>query len=138
MAKTHHAWLLFPYQSPTLLEIAGELENRLDVLQSCFSIFQAVESSSPAFEAGLRAGHLITHVNNENVQGLLHVQVVSLILSGGSRVTIRAVPLESTSIKEGGRKRQPHVGEYARKLFRCGNFARHPISMTPLVSFICP
>lgn len=70
-----------------------------------------MEPSSPAFEAGLRAGQLITHVNSENVQGLLHVNVVSLILSGGNKCTIRAVPLENTSIKEGGRKRQPHAGK---------------------------
>ena len=57
-------------------------------------------------------------MNSENVQGLLHVQVVSLILSGGNKVTIRAVPLESTSIKEGGRKRQPFAGKYYWKLGR--------------------
>lgn len=70
-----------------------------------------MEGESPAFEAGLRSGDVITHVNGEPVQGLLHIQVVSHILSGGDRVTIRAVPLENTSIKMGGRKRHPQHGK---------------------------
>uniref|UniRef100_A0A3B4YZW2 PDZ domain-containing protein n=1 Tax=Stegastes partitus TaxID=144197 RepID=A0A3B4YZW2_9TELE len=39
-----------------------------------------VEDGSPAHEAGLRAGDLITHVNGESVQGLVHTEVVELLL----------------------------------------------------------
>ena len=43
-------------------------------------MFQCVEEGSPAHEAGLRAGDLITHVNGESVQGLVHTEVVELLL----------------------------------------------------------
>uniref|UniRef100_A0A673LJ64 Microtubule associated serine/threonine kinase 1b n=1 Tax=Sinocyclocheilus rhinocerous TaxID=307959 RepID=A0A673LJ64_9TELE len=39
-----------------------------------------VESGGPAQEAGLCAGDLITHVNGESVHGLVHTEVVELIL----------------------------------------------------------
>uniref|UniRef100_A0A8C7WW84 non-specific serine/threonine protein kinase n=1 Tax=Oryzias sinensis TaxID=183150 RepID=A0A8C7WW84_9TELE len=41
---------------------------------------QSVEDGSPAHEAGVRTGDLITHVNGESVQGLLHTEVVELLL----------------------------------------------------------
>lgn len=44
------------------------------------SCLQCVEDGSPAQEAGLRAGDLITHVNGESVQGLVHTEVVELLL----------------------------------------------------------
>ncbi|XP_064625162.1 microtubule-associated serine/threonine-protein kinase 3-like isoform X3 [Lineus longissimus] len=76
----------------------------------------AVEEGGPAFESGLRPGDLITHVNSEPVQGLLHTQVVQLILSGGSSLKIRSCPLDQTSIKTGGRRRSPNnPGKMARR-----------------------
>lgn len=39
-----------------------------------------MEESSPAHEAGLRAGDLITHVNGESVQGLVHTEMMELLL----------------------------------------------------------
>uniref|UniRef100_A0A3Q2XT62 Microtubule associated serine/threonine kinase 1 n=1 Tax=Hippocampus comes TaxID=109280 RepID=A0A3Q2XT62_HIPCM len=39
-----------------------------------------VEDGGPAQEAGLSAGDLITHVNGESVHGLVHTEVVELIL----------------------------------------------------------
>lgn len=44
-----------------------------------------MEEGSPAQEAGLRAGDLITHVNGESVLGLVHRDVVELLLKVGDR-----------------------------------------------------
>ena len=74
-----------------------------------------METNSPAFEGGLRSGDLITHVNGTNVQGLVHSQVIALILAEGNKVTIRAVPLDNTTIKMGGRKRGSNVGKMAKR-----------------------
>ncbi|KAL0276514.1 UNVERIFIED_CONTAM: hypothetical protein PYX00_004073 [Menopon gallinae] len=78
-------------------------------------LIMAVEEESPAFLAGLRPGDLITHINGETVQGLYHTQVLQLLLSGGEHVTLRSTPLENTSIKTGGRKREPAQGKLAKR-----------------------
>lgn len=79
-------------------------------------LVMSVNESSPAFEAGLRPGDLITHINGESVQGLFHTQVLQLLLSSHEHVTIRATPLKNTSIQIGGRKRDPGQCKLARKV----------------------
>jgi len=61
-------------------------------------------------DAGLSAGDLITHVNGTSVQGLLHIELVRLIMAGGVSVALRTVPLASTSIRIGARKVPSTVG----------------------------
>lgn len=41
---------------------------------------QNVDDGGPAHKAGVKAGDLITHVNGEPVNGLVHTEVVELLL----------------------------------------------------------
>ena len=79
-------------------------------------LVMAVDEGSPAMEAGLRPGDLITHINGEAIQGLFHTQVLQLILSEGDRVTLRATPLDQTSIQTGGRRRELAKSRLATRL----------------------
>ncbi|CAM4592850.1 unnamed protein product [Leuciscus chuanchicus] len=75
----------------------------------------SVEDGSPAHEARLRAGDLITHVNGECIQGLVHTEVVELLLKSGSKVTLQTTPLENTSIKTGPARKTSSKGKMARR-----------------------
>ncbi|XP_022176732.1 microtubule-associated serine/threonine-protein kinase 3 isoform X2 [Myzus persicae] len=89
-------------------------------------LVMAVDSGSPAFEAGLSPGDLITHVNGEQVQGMNHTQVLQLLLSGGDKATLRSTPLEFTTIKTGGRRREPGQSKLASNARHRGlGFAHH-------------
>ncbi|KAG1938482.1 microtubule-associated serine/threonine-protein kinase [Pimephales promelas] len=74
-----------------------------------------VEVGGPAHEAGLREGDLITHVNGEPVHGLVHTEVVELILKSGSKVSISATPFENTSIKVGPARKTSYKSKMARR-----------------------
>ncbi|XP_058634081.1 microtubule-associated serine/threonine-protein kinase 2 isoform X4 [Onychostoma macrolepis] len=74
-----------------------------------------VEDGGPAHEAGLKEGDLITHVNGEPVHGLVHTEVVELILKSGSKVSISATPFENTSIKVGPARKTSHKSKMARR-----------------------
>ncbi|XP_062854076.1 microtubule-associated serine/threonine-protein kinase 2 isoform X2 [Trichomycterus rosablanca] len=74
-----------------------------------------VEDGGPAHEAGLREGDLITYVNGEPVNGLVHTEVVALILKSGNKVSISATPFENTSIKVGPARKSSHKSKMARR-----------------------
>ncbi|KAM6415199.1 microtubule-associated serine/threonine-protein kinase 2 isoform 2-T2 [Rhynochetos jubatus] len=74
-----------------------------------------VEEGGPASEAGLREGDLITHVNGEPVHGLVHTEVVELILKSGNKVSISTTPFENTSIKVGPARKASYKSKMARR-----------------------
>lgn len=78
-------------------------------------LVMAVDEGGPAYDAGLRPADLITHVNGEPVQGLYHTQVLQLLLGGVEHVSLRATPLDQTSIQSGGRKREPWQSKLAKR-----------------------
>uniref|UniRef100_H3CXH3 non-specific serine/threonine protein kinase n=1 Tax=Tetraodon nigroviridis TaxID=99883 RepID=H3CXH3_TETNG len=75
----------------------------------------SVEESSPADEAGLHTGDLITHINGESVQGLVHPEMMELLLKSGSRVALQTIALENTSIKVGPARKVKNKGKMARR-----------------------
>lgn len=79
-----------------------------------------VEEGGPAHKAGLKAGDLITHVNGEPVHGLVHTEVVELLLKSGSKVAISTTSFENTSIKTGPARRN----SYRSKMVRCAKKAK--------------
>ncbi|XP_061656510.1 microtubule-associated serine/threonine-protein kinase 4 isoform X2 [Syngnathoides biaculeatus] len=79
-----------------------------------------VEDGGPAHKAGLKAGDLITHVNGETVHGLVHTEVVELLVKSGSKVSITTTPFENTSIKRGPARRN----SYKSKMVRCAKKAK--------------
>uniref|UniRef100_A0A8C9SUE8 non-specific serine/threonine protein kinase n=1 Tax=Scleropages formosus TaxID=113540 RepID=A0A8C9SUE8_SCLFO len=82
---------------------------------SVHHIIWHVEDGGPAQEAGLCAGDLITHVNGEPVHGLVHTEVVELILKSGSKVMVTTTPFENTSIKIGPARRSSYKSKMARR-----------------------
>uniref|UniRef100_A0A8C2XGW3 non-specific serine/threonine protein kinase n=1 Tax=Cyclopterus lumpus TaxID=8103 RepID=A0A8C2XGW3_CYCLU len=74
-----------------------------------------VEDSGPAHDAGLREGDLITQVNGEPVHGLVHTEVVELILKSGGKVSISATPFENTTIKVGPARKTTNKSKMARR-----------------------
>ncbi|XP_074932177.1 LOW QUALITY PROTEIN: microtubule-associated serine/threonine-protein kinase 1 [Phalacrocorax aristotelis] len=84
-----------------------------------------VEEGGPAQEAGLCAGDLITHVNGEPVHGLVHTEVVELILKSGTKVLVTTTPLENTSIRLGPARRRSARAKMARRNRRGGAGGGH-------------
>ncbi|XP_071161735.1 microtubule-associated serine/threonine-protein kinase 3-like isoform X2 [Mytilus edulis] len=78
-------------------------------------IVTSVEQDGPAYETGLRPGDLITHVNDEQIHGLLHTNVVKMILKSGKELRVRTVPLEKSGIETMVRKKRAHPGKMARR-----------------------
>ncbi|XP_059830427.1 microtubule-associated serine/threonine-protein kinase 4-like isoform X18 [Hypanus sabinus] len=74
-----------------------------------------VEEGSAAHSAGLKAGDLITHVNSEPVLGLVHTEVVELLVKSGNKVAITTTPFENTSIRTGPARRPSHRSRMMRR-----------------------
>ncbi|XP_051028264.1 microtubule-associated serine/threonine-protein kinase 4 isoform X2 [Acomys russatus] len=74
-----------------------------------------VEEGSPASQAGLKAGDLITHINGEPVHGLVHTEVIELLLKSGNKVSITTTPFENTSIKTGPARRNSYKSRMVRR-----------------------
>ncbi|TRY92597.1 hypothetical protein DNTS_029257 [Danionella cerebrum] len=89
-------------------------------IYSVHHIVWHVEDGGPAQEAGLCAGDLITHVNGESVHGLVHTEVVELILKSGNKVTLTTTPFENTSIKIGPARKSSYKSKMARRSKRVG------------------
>ncbi|XP_056264893.1 microtubule-associated serine/threonine-protein kinase 1 isoform X2 [Pseudoliparis swirei] len=84
-------------------------------IYSVHHIVWHVEDGGPAQEAALCAGDLITHVNGESVHGLVHTEVVELILKSGNKVTVTTTPFENTSIKVGPARKATYKCKMARR-----------------------
>uniref|UniRef100_A0A4W3KGE1 non-specific serine/threonine protein kinase n=1 Tax=Callorhinchus milii TaxID=7868 RepID=A0A4W3KGE1_CALMI len=74
-----------------------------------------VEEGSAAHVAGLKAGDLITHVNGEPVHGLVHTEVVELLVKSGNKVAIITTPFENTSIRTGPARRHSYKSRMMRR-----------------------
>ncbi|XP_010895798.2 microtubule-associated serine/threonine-protein kinase 3 isoform X2 [Esox lucius] len=84
-------------------------------LYTVHHVVSSVEDGSAAHKAGLRTGDLVTHVNGESVQGLVHTEMMELLLKSGGKVSLQTTALENTSIKVGPARKTSHKGKMARR-----------------------
>lgn len=69
-----------------------------------YTIQHLVDTVNPkglAYKTGLREGHVITHVNDQIVSGLIHSDFVKLLFKRDDSFLIKAIKEEKTSIKTG-------------------------------------
>ncbi|NXM71833.1 MAST4 kinase, partial [Serilophus lunatus] len=78
-------------------------------------IVWSVEEGGAAYQAGLKAGDLITHINSEPVHGLVHTEVIELLLKSGNKVSVTTTPFENTSIKTGPARRNSYRSRMVRR-----------------------
>ncbi|CAI8027795.1 Microtubule-associated serine/threonine-protein kinase 3 [Geodia barretti] len=84
-------------------------------------IIEKVDKKGPAWEAGLRKGCLVTHINGQSVIRLHHIQV--MIDKHNSFLYINTIPLEDTSIRKDKKKRLPTLGHRVGKLLHCSSWS---------------
>ncbi|XP_010077852.1 PREDICTED: microtubule-associated serine/threonine-protein kinase 4, partial [Pterocles gutturalis] len=74
-----------------------------------------VEEGGAAYQAGLKAGDLITNINGEPVHGLVHTEVIELLLKSGNKVSVTTTPFENTSIKTGPARQNSYRSRMVRR-----------------------
>uniref|UniRef100_A0A0N5A3N4 non-specific serine/threonine protein kinase n=1 Tax=Parastrongyloides trichosuri TaxID=131310 RepID=A0A0N5A3N4_PARTI len=73
-------------------------------------IINTVLQNSPAEKAGLLPNEFITHINNSSVNNITYYECMQKILSAGSCIQLRVIPMSQTSIREGtGRRDDGHM-----------------------------
>uniref|UniRef100_A0A0N5CDM8 non-specific serine/threonine protein kinase n=1 Tax=Strongyloides papillosus TaxID=174720 RepID=A0A0N5CDM8_STREA len=68
-------------------------------------LINTVIPNSPAEKAGLMSNEFITHINNSSVSNITYFECIQKILSAGSCIQLRVIPMSQTSIREGTGKR---------------------------------
>ncbi|NXJ77006.1 MAST4 kinase, partial [Trogon melanurus] len=84
-------------------------------IYTVYHIVWNVEEGGAAYQAGLKAGDLITHINGEPVHGLVHTEVIELLLKSGNKVSVTTTPFENTSIKTGPARRNSYRSRMVRR-----------------------
>lgn len=79
------------------------------------SDFQNVEEGGAAYQAGLKAGDLITHINGEPVHGLVHTEVIELLL----KVTLGQLGYKSACCFHQGLRGCLFPSELSYQIFCC-------------------
>ena len=96
------------------------------------SSLQSVEKKGTAWEAGVRPGYLVTHINGESITGLQQVQVMTIMLDKRhTSITVHTIPLEDTSIQRDKRKRAHSLGHRVGKLLRHGSSGSRKVMKRP-------
>ncbi|VDM19225.1 unnamed protein product [Wuchereria bancrofti] len=83
---------------------------------SSASSFDGISSIPLATPSGIRPNDLITHVHSQPVSNLTHPQLLHHLLAYGSELSLKTMPLSSTSIREGAPRRT--IGKLAKKKLR--------------------
>jgi len=105
-----------------LKQIPVYMENKPDSF-ILHHIVESIDEDGEAYKLGLRVGDLVTHINNQVIQGMIHSDVIHLIYKSPvsnqaeKTITINAVPLSSTSIKT-GRKKTVKSSSSSRRPYR--------------------
>uniref|UniRef100_A0A0K0DS25 non-specific serine/threonine protein kinase n=1 Tax=Strongyloides stercoralis TaxID=6248 RepID=A0A0K0DS25_STRER len=80
-------------------------ENSMSNYFTIEHLINTVITNSPAEKAGLLPNEFITHINNSSVSNITYYECIQKILSAGSCIQLRVIPMSQTSIKEGTGKR---------------------------------
>ncbi|CAH8669666.1 unnamed protein product [Dicrocoelium dendriticum] len=65
-------------------------------------LVHSVDPDGPAFRAGLKEGYLITSINNVPTPGMLHTQLVRLLLQNIPEIRLQILPIQQSHIRSDG------------------------------------